>query len=143
MVARKEFSSRVVNYVGTNVEWSGEQRAHHGVVDNDDGLGDTFVYQIDDPLEICDLEQRVGGGFQQDEADLGVWFLEQRYKGVDACGGDMVHNDAIVVLEICEQTVGAAVKVVASDHFFPRLQQSEDNIHSTHARADCKCMLPP
>ena len=88
-------------------------RAHHGVVHDDDSARSLLLDVAGDSREVDDLDQGVGGGFEQDERGL---------RGVDVwadvlcvCGVYMVDGDADMRLDEGEEAVGAPVQIVASN----------------------------
>lgn len=140
VMSRQVLRSTVVNDVRTVLEWALEVRAHHGVVHDDDGLGLVLLDHRRDGGNVGNLEQRVGGRFEEDHGDPLLGVIEDGEEVRRLGGVEVVNFDAVVGLEVGEKTVGAAVEVVAGDDGISGLEKTEDDIEGSHARGDGKGM---
>lgn len=132
-MAREVFRARLVHDVGAEVERVEQPRAHHGVVDDDDGGAVGGVCGRGDARDVDDLDERVGRGLEEHHGGLVV---ENRGDAGDVGGVDVVHDNAAVGGEVFEEAVCAAVEVVARDDFVAGLQQSRNHVERAHAGGD-------
>ena len=88
-----------------------------------------------DPSNVDDLDQGVGWSLEQYHRRL---LAENRLNLFDVGSVHVVNDDAHVLLQVCEQTIGAAVEIVTSDDLVAGLENSGDHVARAHARADDK-----
>jgi hypothetical protein len=55
-------------------------------------------------------------------------------------GVNMVHDDAAMSFEICEEAIRATVEVIAGDHLVTWLEKTEDDIERGHPGGHGECM---
>ena len=138
VVAGQVLGTGFVDDVGAEVERVHQHGRHHGVVYADDGCRVGFVRHAGDGGDVADLDERVGGGLEQDK---GCLVADDLADSLGVCGVDVVHDDAAVCGEVLEQSVGATVQVIASDNLVARSQQAGDDVEGAHARTDDECAV--
>lgn len=77
MVTTEVLRSRVIDYIRTKFKGTLQERAHHGIVNNDDSFWNMTVDHIGDGLDIYNLKQRICRRLKKDIADLAVGLREQ------------------------------------------------------------------
>lgn len=104
MVSAEILGSRVIHNVCSKFQWSLKIRRHHGVVHNNKCCRASFMHNLRNPWNVCNLDQWVGGCLEQDKAGL---FREVWDDSFGICGIDMVCLDIVVCCKEAEQSVGA------------------------------------
>lgn len=141
VVSAEVLGSTVVDDICSVLEGALEVRTHHRVVDDDEGVGAMLVYERADGSDISDLEEGVRRRLEEDHGDVGGGVGQDGEEGRGVGRRDVVRVDPVVRLEVSEETVGSAVKVVSSNDLISRLEQAEDNIQRSHTRRDSKGVL--
>lgn len=136
MVSREVLRSTIVDDICAVLEGTLEVRAHHRVVHDNDSLRLVLVNHRRNGGNVCDLEQRVGGRLEENHGNVLLGVGEDGEKGRRLGGVEVVDFDAVVGLKVGEETVRAAVEVVAGDNGIPGLEETEDDIEGSHARGN-------
>jgi hypothetical protein len=105
VMATQVFCSRIVDDVGAMIEGALKVGTHHRVVDDDDSLGHKRMDEVRDGGDIGDLNQGIGRGFDQNQADARVGSHEEGNQGFRGSRGDVMGDDPIVRFEVRQQTV--------------------------------------
>ena len=138
VVTTEVFGSRVVHDVGAEFERSGKVRAHHRVVDDDDRVLLVALDELCNRFNVCNLQEGVCRGLEEDHGDFLVRVLENGKERLGVRRVDVVSRDAVVLLEVADQSVRSSVEIVSCDDVVSRLEQSEDDIERAHTRSDGK-----
>jgi hypothetical protein len=133
------FGGGVVYDVDAMVEWPLQIWAHHGVVDDDDSVRGAFLGALANGGKIDDLEERIGGIFEKDHGGLSR--SDMREDDIWICGVDMINDDSGMIVQVFEETVGSAVKIVTDNDFVAGPETTEDDVGGGHARGDGEGML--
>lgn len=136
MVTREVLRSRIVHNVRTKLERSLQVRREHRVIDNSNRVFLVSLDELRNLLNIRNLKKRVRRRFEEDHGDLDFGILEEGKERFGLGGVDVVGGDAVVLLEVADETVRATVEVVAGDDVVSRLEKAEDHVESAHAGGD-------
>jgi hypothetical protein len=133
VMAGQVLGARLIDNIGAEIEGVEQHGRHHGVINGNNGRRVCGVRDARNGWDIANLDKRVGGRFQQHHGRL---FADDGTHGLGIGCVDMMHDNATVCRQILEQSVGAAVQVVASDNLVTRAQEAGDDVKSAHAGRD-------
>lgn len=132
------FGSAVIHNICAMLERALQVRTHHGVIDDDDSIGGAFLDISSYAGKIDYFEQRVSWTLEENHS--GLFRINVRKKSVRFGGVYMMYGDAAVCLEISEDAVSTAVKVISRDDFITGLEHTQDRVEGGHARRYNKSM---
>ena len=138
-MTRQIFSGTVVNDVCAMLEGSLQRGAHHGVVYDDDRVGTAFLDGFCDGGQINNFEEGVSRGLEKNHGNVFLW-MEEGGEGGRISRIEVVYGDALVGLEVREETICATIEVIAGDDGICRLEDAKDGVEGGHARGYGKGM---
>ena len=136
-VAVQELRGRVHDDVGAERERPLEERAHEGVVDDQDRT--LPVRDLGERPDVADLHHRVGGRLEPQHVEATGLGRERRGVGRVEEG----ELDAVVGQDLREQAVGAAVHVVGDDDAPAGLDERQHRLGRRHAGGEAVGVLAP
>lgn len=138
-MARQVLCTTIVYDVCTVLEGPLQCGAHHGIVYDDESIGTAFLDVLCDAGEIDYLEEGVRRGLEEDHGDI-IFGAEEWDKSGRVCRVDVVYGDALVGLEVGEETVCPAVEVVACNDGIGGFENAEYGVEGCHARGHGECI---
>lgn len=105
MVTTQVLGSTVVHDVRAMLQRPLQVRAHHRVIDDDQRVRSIFVHELTDSSDIRNLEEGIRRGFEEDHRDFRVGRGEEGKDGGRVGRRDVVGDDAVVRLEVRQETV--------------------------------------
>ena len=133
VVARKVLGARLVHNISPKLEGRHEKRRQHSVVHHHKRIWGRIVHHFGQGSDVGNLNQRVGWRLKQNHGRFGRGNCTH---GLHVGRVNVVRRDAAAGCKVLDETVGAAVKIVAGNDLVAGLEQPRDHVECSHARGD-------